>query len=109
MNVLLNDIKRSCRCIGINGNKEGLKKQAVLFDDIIEAQTNGHCFAADIFRCIFMNENIWLSINISLKFVPKVQINNVPALVWIMACHQTGDKPLSEPILVKFADAYMRH
>ena len=35
----------------------------------------------DIFKCIFLNENVWISINISLKFVPKGQINNVPALV----------------------------
>ena len=30
---------------------------------------------------IFLNENIRISINISLKFVPKGQINNIPALV----------------------------
>ena len=30
----------------------------------------------DIFRCIFFNENIWISITISLKFVPKVLIAN---------------------------------
>ena len=28
-------------------------------------------FADDIFKCIFLNENIWISINISLIFVPK--------------------------------------
>ena len=33
----------------------------------------------DIFKCIFLNENIWISINISLKFVPKCRINNIPA------------------------------
>ena len=26
---------------------------------------------------IFSNENVWISINISLKFVPKGQINNI--------------------------------
>ena len=34
-----------------------------------------------MFKCIFLNENIWISINISLKFVPKGPINNIPALV----------------------------
>ena len=28
-----------------------------------------------------VNENAWISLKISLKFVPKVRINNIPALV----------------------------
>ena len=56
-------------------------------------------FADDIFKCIFMNENIALSIKISLKFVPEGQINNIPALVQIITWCQTGDKPLSEPMM----------
>ena len=39
-------------------------------------------------------------IKISLKFIPKVPINNIPALVQIMAWRRTGDKPLSEPMMV---------
>ena len=42
---------------------------------------NGHHFADDIFRCIFMNEKFWILIKISLKFVPKGQIHINPALV----------------------------
>ena len=45
----------------------------------------------------------------SLKFVPKSPINNIPALVQIMAWPRTGDKPLSEPMMTQFNDAYMRH
>ena len=55
---------------------------------------------AAIFKCIFLNESIWISIEISLKFVPKSPINNIPAWVQIMAWHRPGDKPLSEPMLV---------
>ena len=40
------------------------------------------------------------SIKISLKFVPKGQINNIPALVRIMAWRRPGDKPLSETMMV---------
>ena len=40
-------------------------------------------FADDIFRCIFFNENIWISLKISLKFVPKVRIIDIPASVQI--------------------------
>ena len=50
-----------------------------------------------IFQWIFLNENVWISIKISLKFVPMVPINNIPALVQIMAWRRSGDKPLSEP------------
>ena len=38
---------------------------------------------------------------ISLKFVPKCPINNIPTLVQIMAWRQPGAKPLSEPMLVR--------
>ena len=43
------------------------------------------------------------------KFVPKRTIDIDPALVWIMAWHRIGDKPLSEPKLTWFTDAYMWH
>ena len=61
---------------------------------------NGRHFADDIFKCIFLNENVWISIKISLKFVPKGPINNIPALVQIMAWRRPGDKSLSEPMMV---------
>ena len=61
---------------------------------------DGRHFPDDIFKCIFLNENIWISIKISLKFVPKGPINNIPALVQIMAWRRPGKKPLSEPMLI---------
>ena len=48
----------------------------------------------------FFNENIWISIKISLKFIPKGPNNNIPELVEIMAWRRPGDKPLSEPMMV---------
>ena len=66
----------------------------------IEAETKLLHFADNIFKCIFLNEYVWISLKISLKFVPKVRINNPPALVQIMAWRRPGDKPLSEPIMV---------
>ena len=44
--------------------------------------------------------NIWITINISLTFVPKGPINNSPALIQIMAWHLSGVKPLSEPMMI---------
>ena len=51
------------------------------------------------------NAFLWMKmleflIEMSLKFVPKGPINNIPALVQIMACRRPGDKPLSEPMMV---------
>ena len=66
----------------------------------LRPRPNRRHFADDIFKCIFLNENIWIPIEISLKFVPKGPINNIPALVQIMAWRRSGDKPLSEPMMV---------
>ena len=53
------------------------------------------------FKCIFLNENVWISIKISQKFVFMGSINNIPSLVHIMALGRIGDKPLSEPMIVR--------
>ena len=42
-----------------------------------------------------------ISINISLKFVPKGPINNIPALLQIIVWHRPGGKPLSKPMVVR--------
>ena len=63
----------------------------------------------DIFNSISLNENVWISIKTSLKFAPKGPIDNKQALAQVMAWRRTGDKPLSEPMLTRFTDAYMRH
>ena len=61
----------------------------------------------DILKRIFLNENAQLSIEISLNIFPYDSIDNNPALVQIMAWRWTGDKPLSEPMIASFGDAYM--
>ena len=66
----------------------------------LRPRQNDRHFPDDIFRCIFLNGNIWISLNISLKFVPKDPINNIPVMVLIMARRRQGDKPLYEPIMV---------
>ena len=57
-------------------------------------------FADDIFTCNFFNENYCFLIKFSLKYVRKGQIDNNPALVQIMAWRRSGDKPLSEPMMI---------
>ena len=56
-----------------------------------------------------MNEKFCISIKISLKSVPKDQIDNRAALVHVMVWRRTDDKLLSELMLTRFTDAYMRH
>ena len=63
----------------------------VLLFNTLRPRQNGRYFAEDIFKCIFLNENAWISLKISL---------NIPALVQIMAWRRPGDKPLSEPMMV---------
>ena len=69
-------------------------------NNTLRTRQNGRRFADDTFKRIFLNENIRIWISISLKFVPKGRINNIPALVQIMAWCRPGDKPLSEPMMV---------
>ena len=58
----------------------------------LRPRQNGCYFPDIIFKCMFLNENVWIPIKISLKFALKGPINNILAL--------DGAKPLSEPVLV---------
>ena len=61
------------------------------------------------FRRQYFQMHFCILIEISLKFVPKGPIDNNPALVQIMAWCRIGDKPLSQPMMNRFTDAYMWH
>ena len=45
--------------------------------DTLWPRQNGRYFPGDIFTCIFLNENVSISIKISLKFGPRCPINNI--------------------------------
>ena len=60
----------------------------------------GRHFADDSFTCIFFNENCCILIKFSLKYVRKGPIDNNQALVQIMTWRRSGDKPLSEPMMI---------
>ena len=53
-----------------------------------------------IWRCCHWNGNVWTSIKIIEKFVPNGPINNILALVQIMAWCRAGNNPLSEPMML---------
>ena len=83
-----------------NGLLKALPWFIAVHFNTLRPRQNGCHFPDDIFKCIFLNESIWISIGISLKFVPKAPINNIPVLVQIMAWRRPGDKPFSEAMLV---------
>ena len=76
-----------------------------IYLNTLRPRQNGRHFPDDTFKCIFLNENVWISIKISPKFVPGGPNNNFPALVQIMAWRRPGDKPSSELMMV----SYMHH
>ena len=45
-------------------------KQSKILINTSWPRQNGHLFADDTFKCISLNENVWISFEISLKFVP---------------------------------------
>ena len=85
------------RYIGQTINLDVILKHWV---NTLRPRQNGRHFVDDTFKYIFLNENVIILVKISLKFVPKGPINNIPALVQIMAWRRSGDKPLSEPMMV---------
>ena len=66
----------------------------------LRPRQDGRHFADDSFTCIFFNENCCILIKFSLKYVRKGPIDNNRALVQIMAWRRSGDKPLSEPMMI---------
>ena len=75
----------------------------------LRPRRNWRHIADDIFLCIFLKENNRIPIQKLLKYVLGGPIDNKPAPVQIMAWRRTGDKPLPEPMLTQFVDAYMQH
>ena len=66
----------------------------------LRPRQDGRHFADDSFTCIFFNENCCVLFKISLIYVRKGPIDNIRALVQIMAWRRSGDKPLSEPMMI---------
>ena len=68
--------------------------------NILRPRQNGHHIAKDIFKRISLNETSLILYEISLKYVPLRLIDNMAALFEIMTWRRTGDKPLSQPMMV---------
>ena len=68
-----------------NAKQDQLALRSFFIFNTLRPRQNGRHFADDTFKRIFLNENITISIKISLKYVPKGPINNDSALVQIVA------------------------
>ena len=80
------------------------------FDTSTLSWATDDCFHTGVIESrIFLNENIRISVRISLKFVPKDPIDNKSPLVQVMAWRRTGDKPLPELMFTQVTYAYMRN
>ena len=71
----------------------------MIWINTLRPEQNSHHFADDIFKYIFLTKNISILVNISISCAPNIQIDNIPALVQIMAWRRPGDKPSSEPMM----------
>ena len=75
----------------------------------LRLRQNGRHYAHDMFKCIFLYENAWIPIWISLKFVPKGPINNI-----FSTGSDNGLAPTRRKAIIwtndgLITDAYMRH
>ena len=72
----------------------------------LRPRQNGLHFPYDIFISIFLDENVWITIKISMKFLPNGPINSTPALIQILVWRRLSDKPLSEPMMLCYWRIY---
>ena len=95
-------MERSCVSVQIHHSFEWcLQTSSELYR--LRPIQNGRHFPDGIFKRIFVDENIWISTEISLKFVPEGPIKNFPALIQIMAWRRSCDRPLSDAMMVRSA------
>ena len=66
------------RCINIT---KSIPEKMYQYLNTLGPRQNGCNFADGIFECNFLNENVWISIKISLKILSKGPVNNISALV----------------------------
>ena len=66
----------------------------------LRPRQNGRQCPEDYFKCIYLKENVHISIQISLKSVSKCPINNIPALFQIIGMVSAWRQAISELMMV---------
>ena len=72
----------------------------LIFNTLGHEQNSRH-FADDIFKYIFLTENVCVLIHFFWFFFHKGPIENMPSLVPVMALRRTANKLLPEQMLTK--------
>ena len=94
---------RNVTVIGSNVSKWNyIWKRNTLLCNTSRQRENCQHFADNIFKCVSMNENLWVLDKFSLKYIPWGLVDNMAALVQIIAWHQSGDRQLSAVMMVMF-------
>ena len=60
-----------------------------------------HIFPRQYFQMHLLENNVIITIDIPIKFVPKGPTNNIATFVQVMAWLRPGDKPLAQPRMVR--------
>ena len=83
-------------------NEEGEHQYNTVHDNntILRQTQNCHYFADNVLKNgTFLNENVWITLYVSMKVNPEIWINIIQAFFQIMAWCQSGDNSLSEPMI----------
>ena len=79
------------------GQRYGVELQV----NTLRPRQNGRRFQDNIFKCILLNGKMHeFHLRFHWRLSLRFWINNIPALVQIMAWGRSGDKPLSEPMII---------
>ena len=79
------------------------------YNIILGPEQNGRHFTDGIFKCIFLKLKLYISVQISVWFIPYGPVACGPASVQIMAYHRTGNKPLLKPMMSAFEGTIWWH
>ena len=114
MRLKVSSAKRRPFCLGLNDlmmgwghNHSKGHLRTPQTTNTLRPRQNGRHFPDAIFKWIFLNENIWISINISLKFVPTHLNETVNSLKLEQNCRHFVADIFMEPMMTRFSDAYM--
>ena len=79
------------------------------YHDLFEAKTKWLRFCRRYLQKDFLKDNSCISIKIALKSVRKGSVDGKRSLVQVMAWCRIGNKPLPEPMVTQFIEAYVHH
>ena len=81
--------------------QQNIGTDLIYFCKTLRLRQNGRHLPDDIFKCLFLNENVSVAIKIVLWFVAEGPINSIPALFQVMAWRRPSEKPLSETMMIR--------